>query len=106
MSIPPPVHPRGLADAEQKALWGLVCGILNFVVCGFLCAPALIFSNQALRVLDRLGVQSRSRDYAVIGRILGYVGIALLIGGICLGALWVMLAVGLGAGGGMRVSPW
>jgi hypothetical protein len=84
-SAPPPgMAPLGGRDAEvqgaeQKALIGLILGILNFVVgCAILCIPALILGNQALAVLDRPGVQSNARGQAVAARVLGIIGIIVL----------------------------
>jgi hypothetical protein len=80
--------------AEQKALIGLILGILNFIVgCAVLCIPALILGNQALAVLDRPGVQSNARGQAVAARVLGIVGIILLVLGILV--LIVLVAMGL-----------
>ena len=79
-------------SAEQKALIGLILGICNFVVCGFLCIPALILGNQALAVIDRPGVTSNSRGMAVAARVLGIIGIVLLAIAAIVGVVAIIMA--------------
>jgi len=79
-------------SAEQKALWGLILGIANFVCCNLLFIGALILGNQALAVLDRPGVQSGSRGMANAARILGFIGIPWLLISIVVGI--IMAAAG------------
>jgi hypothetical protein len=86
--------------AEQKALWGLILGIANFVCCNLLFIGALILGNQALAVLDRPGVQSGSRGMANAARILGFIGIGYLILSIIGGIIYGIVIAGAAASGG------
>jgi hypothetical protein len=86
--------------AEQKALWGLILGIANFVCCPFLFIVALVLGNQALAVLDRPGVQSGSRGMANAARILGFIGIGWLILSIIGWIVWFVVVAGAAASGG------
>jgi len=87
-------------SAEQKALWGLILGIANFVCCNLLFIGALIMGNQALAVLDRPGVQSGSRGMANAARILGIVGIFYLVLCIIGGIIWAVVVAGAAASSG------
>ena len=112
-ATPPPTPTPGAAgpaedpeikSAETKALWGLILGIGNFLICNLLWIPALIMGNQALAVLDRPGVESSSRGYASAARVLGIIGIIWMILSIVGMILWFavfgsMMAAGAGAGG-------
>ena len=107
MAPPPSGPPTGGLDAEvksaeQKALWGLILGIANFVCCNLLFIGALILGNQALAVLDRPGVQSGSRGLAVAARVLGIIGIFWLVLGVIGGIIYALVIAGAAASGGFH----
>jgi len=68
-----------LREAESRAVWSLVLGILDFVVCPVLCLWALSMGNAALQVLERPDVDSTYRTMATAGRVLGIIGIVGLV---------------------------
>ena len=73
------VSAEALREAESRAVWSLVLGILDFVVCPVLCLWALSMGNAALAVLERPDVDSSYRTMATAGRVLGIIGLVLLL---------------------------
>jgi len=78
----PPVDPAvafGLPpDTSGKAIFSLVCGIL-FLILPF-SIPAVIFGHLSLYDIRRSGGRLTGRGLAITGIILGYLGMALLVG--------------------------
>jgi Domain of unknown function (DUF4190) len=94
-SAPPPAdggmgggqvdHPRGVTI--------LVLGILGIVCCSPLGIVAFIMGNNALREIDAQPGRYRNRQLVQIGRILGIIGMVLLV----LSLIWVVFLGGLSA---------
>ena len=78
-------HPKGITV--------LVLGILSIVCCSPLGIVALIMGNNALKEIDAQPGRYSNRQIVQIGRILGIIGIVLLV----LGLIWVLFLGGLAA---------
>ncbi|MEO6790107.1 MAG: DUF4190 domain-containing protein [Ornithinibacter sp.] len=76
-------HPKGITI--------LVLGILSLVCCSPLGIAAFIMGNTALKEIDADPARYSNRQLVVIGRILGIIGMVLLV----LSILWVVFAGGL-----------
>ena len=85
-------HPKGMTV--------LVLGILSIVCCSPLGIVALVMGNNALKEIDAQPGRYGNRQIVQIGRILGIVGIVLLV----LGLIWVVFLGGLAAISGDNTS--
>jgi len=73
--VPPPQdHP--------KAQTAMILGILGLVCCGIIAIPAYIIGNNAVREIDASGGQLGGRGMANAGKIMGIIGIVLMVVGI------------------------
>ncbi len=100
----PPV-PRTPQEGNGLAIASMVLGILSFVLCGPLCSiPAVILGHMSLGRIRRGVMPPDSRNFALVGTIIGYVNIAL----VALGILWMMVFVGFAyfSGNAGHVSPF
>lgn len=75
-AYPPP------APNHPQATTVLVLGILGIVVCGLIGPFAWNMGNRAVREIDASGGRWGGRTEANVGRILGIVSTALLVGGL------------------------
>ena len=78
-------HPKGITI--------LVLGILSILCCSPLGIAAFLMGNNALREIDAQPGRYSNRQLVQIGRILGIVGMVLLV----LSLLWVVFFGGLAA---------
>lgn len=78
-------HPKGTTV--------LVLGILSLVCCSPLGIVAFVMGNTALKEIDAAPGRYSNRQVVAIGRILGIIGIVLLV----LGLIWVVFLGGLAA---------
>ena len=92
---PPPLPGGGMGGPvdHPKGITVLVLGILSIVCCSPLGIVALIMGNNALREIDAQPGRYSNRQIVQIGRILGIIGIVLLV----LGLIWVLFLGGLAA---------
>ena len=92
---PPPLPGGGMGGPvdHPKGITVLVLGILSIVCCSPLGIVALIMGNNALREIDAEPGRYSNRQIVQIGRILGIIGIVLLV----LGLIWVLFLGGLAA---------
>ncbi len=92
---PPPPPPGGYGYGAQppygmppqdhpKAQTAMILGILGIVCCSILAIPAYIIGNNAVQEIDRSGGQLGGRGMANAGKIMGIIGIVLMIAGIVL----------------------
>lgn len=83
-------------QTNGKAIGALVCGIAGLVTCLlFLGIPAVILGNLALAEIDESRGTQDGRQMAIAGRILGWVGVALMI--LALLALLIVLIFAVAA---------
>ncbi len=87
---PPPMGGAGAVD-HPKGITILVLGILSLVCCSPLGIAAFVMGNNALKEIDADPARYSNRQLVVIGRILGIIGMVLLV----LSILWVVFAGGL-----------
>lgn len=80
---PPVDHPKGVTI--------LVLGIVSLVCCSPLGIVAYVMGNNALREIDAEPGRYSNRQTVQIGRILGIVGMVLLV----LGLIWFLFLGGL-----------
>ena len=86
---PPPMgggqieHPKGMTI--------LILGILSLVCCSPLGIAAFVMGNNALKEIDAQPGRYSNRQLVQIGRILGIIGMVLLV----LSLLWILLFGGL-----------
>jgi hypothetical protein len=78
-------HPKGITI--------LVLGILSLVCCSPLGIAAFIMGNNALKEIDAEPGRYGNRQIVQIGRILGIIGMVLLVVSI----LWLLFAGGIAA---------
>lgn len=78
-------HPKGITI--------LVLGILSLVCCSPLGIAAFVMGNNALKEIDADPARYGNRQIVVIGRILGIVGMVLLV----LTIIWFLFLGGLAA---------
>ncbi|MGL4743825.1 MAG: hypothetical protein ACRCXL_05490 [Dermatophilaceae bacterium] len=98
---PPPAGGMGGPVDHPKGMTVLILGILGIVCCGFLAIPAFIMGNNALKEIDASPGRYSNRQIVQIGRILGIVGMVLLV----LSLIWVLFFGGLAAlSGGTSTS--
>ena len=93
---PPPLPGGGMGGGpvdHPKGITVLVLGILSIVCCSPLGIVALVMGNNALKEIDAQPGRYGNRQIVQIGRILGIVGIVLLV----LGLIWVVFLGGLAA---------
>jgi hypothetical protein len=84
--VPPPQTTNGLAIAS------LVCGILVFV-CGITWIPALVLGYMARGQIRQSGGTKGGKELAIIGIVLGYVGLAFSVLFVLFFILALVLAV-------------
>jgi hypothetical protein len=89
---PPPPMGGGPVD-HPKAMTVLILGILSVVCCSPLGIAAFIMGNNALKEIDAQPGRYGNRQTVQIGRILGIIGIVLLV----LSLVWVLFLGGLAA---------
>ena len=89
---PPPMGGGGPVD-HPKAMTVLILGILSVVCCSPLGIAAFVMGNNALKEIDAQPGRYGNRQTVQIGRILGIIGIVLLV----LGLIWVVFLGGLAA---------
>ncbi|MGZ8176574.1 DUF4190 domain-containing protein [Williamsia sp. SKLECPSW1] len=93
---PPPYAYPMVRQTNGKAIGALVCGIAGLVTCLlFLGIPAVILGNLALAEIDESRGTQDGRQMAIAGRILGWVGVALMI--LALLALLIVLIFAVAA---------
>lgn len=92
---PPPPPPSGGPGAvdHPKGMTILILGILSLVCCSPLGIAAWLMGNNALKEIDAQPGRYGNRQTVQIGRILGIIGIVLLV----LGLIWVVFLGGLAA---------
>ena len=102
-AAPPPAGGGmgGGATDHPKGITVLVLGILSIVCCSPLGIVAFIMGNNALKEIDANPSAYSNRQIVQIGRILGIIGIVLLV----LGLIWVLFLGGLTALSGSTTSP-
>jgi len=101
MNVTPPPPPAGyesldnLGSAPKPHPRGtliLVLGILSFFICGIvLGVVAFVMGNSALKEIDADPARYSNRQIVVIGRILGIIGMVLVV----ITLVWVLFAGGL-----------
>jgi Domain of unknown function (DUF4190) len=91
----------GARQTSGKSTAALVLGILGLVLfCPFICSIlALIFGYQARREIDASGGRLGGRGNAVVGIVLGWIGVALLA------AFVVLIVIGLAVGDSSSSTP-
>ncbi|MEO5748287.1 MAG: DUF4190 domain-containing protein [Ornithinibacter sp.] len=89
---PPPMGGAGAVD-HPKGITILVLGILSLVCCSPLGIVAFIMGNTALKEIDADPARYSNRQIVVIGRILGIIGMVLLV----LTLIWFLFLGGLAA---------
>ncbi len=75
-------QPFGIPVATQtngKAIGALVCGIAGLILCVIAGIPAIILGNMAVAEIEASGGRQSGRGMAVAGRVLGWIGVGLLI---------------------------
>ena len=82
---------QGFPVDHPKGMTVLVLGILSILCCAPLGIAAWVMGNTALREIDAQPGRYGNRQLVQIGRILGIIGVVLLV----LGLLWVFLLGGL-----------
>ena len=95
-SVPPPPPPSGgYAGAvdHPKGTTILVLGILSLLCCSPLGIAAWLMGNTALKEIDAQPGRYGNRQIVQIGRILGIVGVVLLVISLIVGALWLAGAI-------------
>lgn len=68
-----------VAQTNGKAIGALVCGIAGLILCVIAGIPAIILGNMAVAEIDASGGHQDGRGMAVAGRVLGWVGVGLMI---------------------------
>lgn len=77
---PPPAGGMGGSVDHPKGITILVLGILSLVCCSPLGIAAFIMGNNALKEIDATPGRYGNRQIVQIGRILGIIGMVLLVG--------------------------
>ena len=74
-------QPYGMpvAQTNGKAIAALICGIAGLILCVIGAIPAIILGNMAVAEIDASGGHQDGRGMAVAGRVLGWVGVGLMI---------------------------
>jgi Domain of unknown function (DUF4190) len=90
---PPPAGGMGGPVDHPKGITILVLGILSLVCCSPLGIAAFVMGNNALKEIDADPTRYGNRQIVVIGRILGIIGMVLLV----LSLIWVVFLGGLTA---------
>ena len=91
---PPPGSGMGGGPVDHpKGMTVLILGILSLVCCSPLGIVAFIMGNNALKEIDAQPGRYGNRQIVQIGRILGIIGMVLLV----LSLLWLLLFGGLAA---------
>ena len=88
---PPPMG--GGQIEHPKAMTILILGILSLVCCSPLGIAAFVMGNNALKEIDAQPGRYSNRQLVQIGRILGIIGMVLLV----LGIIWFLFLGGLAA---------
>ena len=88
---PPPGGGMGGPVDHPKGITILVLGILSLVCCSPLGIAAFVMGNSALKEIDADPARYSNRQIVVIGRILGIIGMVLLV----ISLVWVLFAGGL-----------
>lgn len=89
---PPPMGGGGAID-HPKGTMILVLGILSLVCCSPLGIVAFVMGNTALREIDANPGLYRNRQIVYAGRILGIIGMVLLV----ISAVWFLFLGGMAA---------
>ncbi len=90
---PPPGGGMGGPVDHPKGITILVLGILSLVCCSPLGIAAFVMGNNALKEIDADPARYGNRQIIVIGRILGIIGMVLLV----LSLIWFLFLGGLAA---------
>lgn len=93
---PPPLPAGGMGGGavdHPKGITILVLGILSVLCCSPLGIAAFMMGNNALKEIDAQPGRYGNRQLVQIGRVLGIVGMVLLV----LSLLWVLFFGGLAA---------
>lgn len=90
---PPPPNPMGGPVDHPKGTTILVLGILSLVCCSPLGIAAWVMGNKAIQEIDSSPGRYSNRQLVQIGRILGIVGVVLLV----LSLVWIIFFGGLAA---------
>ena len=90
---PPPAGGMGGPVDHPKGMTVLILGILSLVCCSPLGIAAFVMGNNALKEIDAQPGRYSNRQIVQIGRILGIIGMVLLV----LGLIWVVFLGGLAA---------
>lgn len=89
-----PYPPMGYTQqTNNKATTSLVLGIIGLVVCQIASIFAIVIGNQAAREIRYSGGTQTGESMATAGRILGWIGVGLLV--IAIIALIVVVGVGV-----------
>lgn len=88
---PPPTGGYGGPVDHPKGITILVLGILSLLCCSPLGIAAWLMGNTALKEIDAEPGRYGNRQIVQIGRILGIIGVVLLV----LSILWIFLFGGL-----------
>ncbi len=86
-------------EISSKATTALITGILSLFCCQLLGIWAIISGNAAQALIDQHGVGQENASKAKIGKILGIVGLVLMLLGIVVNVIMAVLGVGLAAAG-------
>jgi Domain of unknown function (DUF4190) len=82
MTQPGSPAPYSTPQTSGKATGALVCGILGLVVCGPLGIVAIILARQAEDEIAASGGRLGGDSQARVGRILGWIAVALMVIGL------------------------
>lgn len=84
----------GAPQDHPKAQTAMILGILGLVCCSPLAIPAFIIGNRAVQEIDAAGGRIGGRGMANAGKIMGIIGMVLLV----LSVIWIVFVLVLGAG--------
>jgi predicted Zn finger-like uncharacterized protein len=89
----------GAALQPHRGVMILVLGILSIVCCGFLGIAAWMMGNTDIRAMDEGTMDPQGRQMTQIGKILGIVGIVLMVVLIFCNIIGFVLQLATGGGG-------
>lgn len=75
-------------DLPTLPLWTFVLGVLALLTLGLTSVPAVICGHRAIAETKRSNDQSLARSVAIVGLVIGYVGVGLMV-------TWIMVTVRL-----------
>jgi hypothetical protein len=84
-------------EISSKSTTALVTGILSLFCCQLLGIWAIISANQAKQLIERTGMGREHESKAMIGKVLGIIGLVLLVLGIVANILLAVLGALAGA---------